>query len=67
DVRGCSTSAVADRVRACAAPLHEGEHKYALDFARKKCVLYRHSYLRYGLMRARANMHRILGFMARSR
>ncbi|KAJ7158067.1 nucleoside phosphatase GDA1/CD39 [Mycena filopes] len=46
------------------APLHEGEHKYDLDFGGRTRVLYQHSYLGYGLMRARASVHRVVDFMA---
>jgi guanosine-diphosphatase len=37
--------------------LVEGEHKYELDFAKRKFDLYQHSYLGYGLMEARNNLH----------
>ncbi|KZT09167.1 uncharacterized protein LAESUDRAFT_674953 [Laetiporus sulphureus 93-53] len=43
--------------------LEEGEHKYDLTFGGKKHVLYQHSYLGYGLMRARQSAHRIVDFM----
>ncbi|KAJ7028418.1 nucleoside phosphatase family-domain-containing protein [Mycena alexandri] len=46
------------------APLHEGEHKYDLDFGGRRRVLYQHSYLGYGLMSARASVHRVVEFMA---
>ncbi|KAJ7160290.1 nucleoside phosphatase family-domain-containing protein [Mycena filopes] len=46
------------------APLHEGEHKYDLNFGGRTRVLYQHSYLGYGLMRARASVHRVVDFMA---
>ncbi|KAF7299581.1 hypothetical protein HMN09_00963400 [Mycena chlorophos] len=45
------------------APLLEGEHKYELEFAGKTRTLYQHSYLGYGLMRARASIHRVVDFM----
>jgi guanosine-diphosphatase len=45
-------------------PLHEGEHKYELKFGGKVHVLYQHSYLGYGLMRARKSVHRLVDFMA---
>jgi len=43
--------------------LEEGEHKYDLTFGGKKRVLYQHSYLGYGLMRARQSVHRLVEFM----
>ncbi|KAJ7634810.1 nucleoside phosphatase GDA1/CD39 [Roridomyces roridus] len=47
-----------------AAPLQEGEHKYELEFGGKKRTLYQHSYLGYGLMRARHSVHRVVEFMS---
>lgn len=44
--------------------LAEGEHKYELKFGGKSHVLYQHSYLGYGLMRARKSVHRLVDFMA---
>lgn len=44
--------------------LEEGEHKYDLTFGGKKRILYQHSYLGYGLMRARKHVHRFVDFMA---
>ncbi|KAF7319757.1 hypothetical protein MKEN_00758100 [Mycena kentingensis (nom. inval.)] len=46
------------------APLLEGDHKYALEFAGTTRTLYQHSYLGYGLMRARASVHRVVEFMS---
>ncbi|KAF8625615.1 hypothetical protein AX17_006801 [Amanita inopinata Kibby_2008] len=43
--------------------LEEGEHKYDLKFAGKDHVLYQHSYLGYGLMRARMHVHQLVDFM----
>ena len=43
--------------------LEDGEHKYNLQFAGKDHVLYQHSYLGYGLMRARTSVHRLMEFM----
>jgi guanosine-diphosphatase len=37
--------------------LAEGDHKYVLDFASQNFDLYQHSYLGYGLMEARDNLH----------
>ena len=41
-----------------------GEHRYDLAFAGKTHVLYQHSYLGYGLMRARRHVHQLVDFMA---
>jgi guanosine-diphosphatase len=37
--------------------LSEGDHKYELDFGGRQFSLYQHSYLGYGLMAARKNVH----------
>jgi guanosine-diphosphatase len=37
--------------------LAEGDHKYNLTFGHRKFDLYQHSYLGYGLMEARNNLH----------
>lgn len=44
--------------------LEDGEHKYDLHFGGATHVLYQHSYLGYGLMRARAGVHRVVEFMS---
>jgi guanosine-diphosphatase len=44
--------------------LLDGEHKYDLRFSGQTYVLYQHSYLGYGLMRARGSVHRLVEFMA---
>lgn len=44
--------------------LEEGDHKYDLQFGGKNHVLYQHSYLGYGLMKARNNVHRLVEFMS---
>ncbi|KAJ7641375.1 nucleoside phosphatase family-domain-containing protein [Roridomyces roridus] len=62
DLGGGSTQIVFEPLDG--APLHEGEHKYDLDFGGKKRVLYQHSYLGYGLMSTRSNVHRLVEFMA---
>lgn len=43
--------------------LEDGEHKYILKFEGRDFVLYQHSYLGYGLMRARGRVHRVVEFM----
>ncbi|KAF8650978.1 hypothetical protein AX16_004993 [Volvariella volvacea WC 439] len=43
--------------------LLEGEHKYELDFGGQRHVLYQHSYLGYGLMKARDHVHKLVEFM----
>ena len=42
--------------------LIEGEHKYQLNFGGKTFTLYQHSYLGYGLMRARRSVHNLVAF-----
>ena len=42
--------------------LAEGEHKYALTFGGRDFTLYQHSYLGYGLMRARRSVHNLIAF-----
>ncbi|KAF8310301.1 hypothetical protein DL93DRAFT_2126493 [Clavulina sp. PMI_390] len=41
----------------------EGEHKYALKFGGKDFTLYQHSYLGYGLMKARQSVHSLVEYM----
>ncbi len=43
--------------------LKDGDHKYELTFAGKTHILYQHSYLGYGLMRARRSVHNLVAFM----
>ncbi|KAF8161851.1 nucleoside phosphatase GDA1/CD39 [Pholiota molesta] len=65
DLGGASTQIVFEPT--FAAPdqtLEDGEHKYALSFGGRTHVLYQHSYLGYGLMRARRHVHRLVAFMA---
>jgi guanosine-diphosphatase len=44
--------------------VREGEHRYELSFGGKERVLYQHSYLGFGLMRARKRVHRLVDFLA---
>lgn len=67
DLGGASTQIVFEPVFDSAKPdstLEEGEHKYDLAFGGKKHTLYQHSYLGYGLMRARKSVHRLVDFMS---
>ncbi|KAK7054490.1 Guanosine-diphosphatase [Paramarasmius palmivorus] len=65
DLGGASTQIVFEpRFSKPDSTLSEGEHKYDLEFNGKKYVLYQHSYLGYGLMRARARVHQLVEFMA---
>ena len=67
DLGGASTQIVLEPVLDAATDMHEGDHKYELTFggpAGKTHVLYQHSYLGYGLMRARKSVHRLVDFMA---
>ena len=43
--------------------LEEGEHKYELKFGGRTHVLYQHSYLGYGLIRARRHVRSLVDFM----
>ncbi|KAF2489743.1 nucleoside phosphatase GDA1/CD39 [Lophium mytilinum] len=40
--------------------LADGDHKYELSFGGRKFELYQHSYLGYGLMEARNNLHNVV-------
>ena len=71
DLGGASTQIVLEPVFDTEKPgtisMHEGDHKYELRFGGSKGkthVLYQHSYLGYGLMRARKSVHRLVDFMA---
>ena len=65
DLGGASTQIVFEpKFSKPDSSLMEGEHKYDLEFGGKKHVLYQHSYLGYGLMRARKSVHRLIDFMA---
>jgi len=43
-----------------AEEMAEGDHKYKLKFGGRDFSLYQHSYLGYGLMEARNNLHRVV-------
>ena len=43
--------------------LSDGDRKDALQFGGRTHMLYRHSYLEYGLMSARKSVHRLVEFM----
>ncbi|CAL1712323.1 unnamed protein product [Somion occarium] len=61
DLGGASTQIVFTPTFDMSKPdstLEEGEHKYDLKFAGKDHLLYQHSYLGYGLMKARESVHR---------
>jgi guanosine-diphosphatase len=40
--------------------MKEGDHKYELNFGGRDFTLYQHSYLGYGLMEARNNLHKVV-------
>lgn len=64
DLGGASTQIVFEpKFSRPDSSLIDGEHKYDLQFGGKKHVLYQHSYLGYGLMRARKSVHRLVDFM----
>ncbi|KAH9891797.1 nucleoside phosphatase family-domain-containing protein [Cubamyces lactineus] len=66
DLGGASTQIVFEPTFDMSKPdatLEEGEHKYDLTFGGQKRVLYQHSYLGYGLMRARESVHKVVEFM----
>ena len=71
DLGGASTQIVFEPVfpqlqdaAAAVVALQEGEHRYELSFGGRERVLYQHSYLGYGLMRARRRVHRLVNFLA---
>ena len=65
DLGGASTQIVFEPVfTKQGTHLEEGEHKYELKFGGRKHSLYQHSYLGYGLMRARRHVHQLVDFMA---
>ena len=65
DLGGASTQIVFEPVFSSSDQrLEPGEHKYDLKFGGRSHVLYQHSYLGYGLMRARKHVHGLVDFMA---
>jgi len=65
DLGGASTQIVFEPTFASSdKKLEDGEHKYDLKFGGRTHVLYQHSYLGYGLMRARRHVHSLVDFMA---
>lgn len=64
DLGGASTQIVFEPDFDDDALFVDGDHKYELQFGGKKHTLYQHSYLGYGLMRARKSVHRLVEFMA---
>ena len=64
DLGGASTQIVFEPTFAADSDqeLAEGEHKYLLNFGGKDFTLYQHSYLGYGLMRARRSVHNLVAF-----
>jgi guanosine-diphosphatase len=65
DLGGASTQIVFEpKFTKPDSSLADGEHKYDLQFGGKTHVLYQHSYLGYGLMRARKSVHLLVDFMA---
>ena len=64
DLGGGSTQIVFEpEVGDVGGRLEDGEHKYELEFAGERRVLYQHSYLGYGLKSARESVHRLVEFM----
>ena len=65
DLGGASTQIVFEpKFSSSDQKLEPGEHKYDLKFGGRSHVLYQHSYLGYGLMRARKHVHGLVDFMA---
>lgn len=65
DLGGASTQIVFEPTfgSSSAGKLEEGDHKYELTFSGKTHKLYQHSYLGYGLMRARRHVNNLVAFM----
>jgi guanosine-diphosphatase len=66
DLGGASTQIVFEPMFSSTSEqrFEPGEHKYDLKFGGRTHVLYQHSYLGYGLMRARKHVHSLVDFMA---
>ncbi|KAI5120142.1 hypothetical protein M0805_001910 [Coniferiporia weirii] len=64
DLGGASTQIVFEPDFSDDAAMADGDHKYELQFGGSTRTLYQHSFLGYGLMRARASVHRLVEFMA---
>ena len=65
DLGGASTQIVFEPMFSSSDQrLEPGEHKYDLKFGGRSHELYQHSYLGYGLMRARKHVHSLVDFMA---
>ena len=66
DLGGASTQIVFEPTfsQSSEARLEEGDHKYSLAFGGKTYTLYQHSYLGYGIMRARRSVHNLVAFMS---
>jgi guanosine-diphosphatase len=64
DLGGASTQIVFEPTFPASSKetIAEGEHKYLLNFGGKTFTLYQHSYLGYGLMRARRSVHNLVAF-----
>lgn len=64
DLGGASTQIVFEPTFPGDSPseLAEGDHKYHLKFGGRDFTLYQHSYLGYGLMRARRSVHNLVAF-----
>ncbi|KAG8992864.1 Guanosine-diphosphatase [Tulasnella sp. 427] len=65
DLGGASTQIVFEPTFRSGSPgkLEEGDHKYELTFSGRAHTLYQHSYLGYGLMRARRSVNNLVAFM----
>jgi guanosine-diphosphatase len=66
DLGGASTQIVFEPRFRHGTAMREGEHRYELAFGGHEHVLYQHSYLGFGLMRARKRVHRLVHFLASS-
>lgn len=62
DLGGASTQIVFEPTFADDSLFADGDHKYALTFGGREFTLYQHSYLGYGLMRARRSVHNLVAF-----